>query len=157
LTLAECAMLAPIVQYPAMNPIDNPDQAKKRQQIALDRMVEEGYISRTEAEAAFSENLQVRTSLLKRYDLVAPHFAMYVRKQLEDLYGLNLLYSGGLKVYTTVDLEINRIAEEEARAHVARLQEQKVRRLERIGRRHARPHGRDPGHGRQHRLLERVD
>ncbi len=123
LTLAESAMLAPIVQYPAMNPIDNPDQAKRRQEIALERLVEEGFISRTEADAAYAEPLQVRTSMLKRYDIVAPHFAMYVRKQLEDLYGPELLYQGGLKVYTTVDLDIQRIAEEEARAHVARLQE----------------------------------
>jgi penicillin-binding protein 1C len=123
LTLAECAMLAPIVQYPAMNPIDNPDQAKKRQQIALDRMVEEGYITQTEADAAFAEPLQIHTSMLKRYDIIAPHFAMYVRKQLEDLYGPELLYRGGLKVYTTVDLDVQRIAEEEARKHIAKLQE----------------------------------
>jgi penicillin-binding protein 1C len=122
LTLAECAMLAPIVQYPGMNPIDNPDQAKTRQKIALDRMVEEGYITQTEADAAFSEPLQIHSSMLKRYDLVAPHFAMYVRKQLEDKYPLDLLYQGGLKVYTTVDLDIQRIAEEEARNHVAKLQ-----------------------------------
>ncbi len=125
LTLAECAMLAPIPQSPAMNPIDNPEQAKKRQKIALDRLVAEGYITQTEAEAAFAEPLQIHTSMLKRYDLVAPHFAMYVRKQLEDMYGLDLLYRGGLKVYTTVDLEIQRIAEEEARAHVKKLQEEK--------------------------------
>jgi penicillin-binding protein 1C len=125
LTLAECAMLAPIVQYPAMNPIDNPDEAKKRQGIALDRLLEEGYITRTEAEAAYAEQLQVHSSMLKRYDLVAPHFAVYVRKQLEDLYGAEVLYRGGLKVYTTVDLEIQRIAEEEARAHVAKLQDDK--------------------------------
>jgi penicillin-binding protein 1C len=125
LTLAECAMLAPIVQYPAMNPIDNPDEAKKRQGIALDRMVAEGYITRTESEGAFAEPLQVHSSMLKRYDLVAPHFAVYVRKQLEDLYGAEVLYRGGLRVYTTVDLEIQRIAEEEARAHVAKLQEEK--------------------------------
>jgi len=61
--------------------------------------------------------------MLKRYDIVAPHFAMYVRKQLEVLYGPELLYRGGLKVFTTVDLDIQRIAEEEARAHVANLQE----------------------------------
>jgi penicillin-binding protein 1C len=125
LTLAECAMLAPIVQYPAMNPIDNPEEAKKRQGIALSRLVEEGYITQTEADAASAEPLQIRTSILKRYDIVAPHFAMYVRKQLEDRYGAELLYQGGLKVYTTVDLDIQRIAEEEARAQVARLQEQK--------------------------------
>lgn len=125
LTLAECAMLAPIVQYPGMNPIDNPDQAKKRQRIALDRMLAEGYISQTEADAAYAEPLQVRSSMLKRYDIIAPHFAMYVRKQLEDQFGSDLLYRGGLKVYTTVDLEMQRIAEEEARKHVAALQEKK--------------------------------
>jgi penicillin-binding protein 1C len=124
LTLAECAMLAPIVQYPAMNPIDNPDEAKKRQKIALERLTEEGYITQTEADAAYAEPLQIHSSMLKRYDIVAPHFAMYVRKQLEDLYGPELLYQGGLKVYTTVDLDIQRIAEEEAKAHVAKLQEQ---------------------------------
>ncbi|MFC2030434.1 penicillin-binding protein [Chloroflexota bacterium] len=124
LNLAESAMLAPIVQYPAMNPIDNPDHAKNRQKIALDRMVAEGYITNAEADAAFSENLNVHTSFLKRYDILAPHFAMYVRKQLEDEFGPNLLYRGGLKVYTTVDMDVNRIAEEEARKHVARLQEQ---------------------------------
>ncbi|MEJ2209025.1 MAG: transglycosylase domain-containing protein [Anaerolineae bacterium] len=125
LTLAECAMLAPIVQYPAMNPIDNPDEAKKRQGIALDRLVEEGYITRTEAEGAFAEQLQVHSSMLKRYDLVAPHFAVYVRKQLEDMFSPDVLYRGGLKVYTTVDLDIQRIAEEEAREHVAKLQDEK--------------------------------
>jgi penicillin-binding protein 1C len=124
LTLAECAMLAPIVQYPAMNPIDNPDEARKRQRIALQRLTEEGYITQTQADAAYAEQLQIHTSMLKRYDLVAPHFAMYVRKQLEDMpeIGPEKLYRGGLKVYTTVDLEINRIAEEEARKQIDRLQ-----------------------------------
>jgi penicillin-binding protein 1C len=124
LTLAESAMLAPIVQYPAMNPIDNPDEAKKRQGIALDRLVEEGYITRTEADAAFAEKLQIHSSMLKRYDIVAPHLAMYVRKQLEDQFGLDTLYQGGLRVYSTVDLDVQRIAEEEARNQVAALQEQ---------------------------------
>jgi penicillin-binding protein 1C len=124
LSLAESTMLAPIVQYPAMNPIDNPDEAKKRQRIALDRLVVEGYITQTEADAAFAENLQVHSSMLKRYDIVAPHFAMYVRKQLEDQFGLDRLYQGGLRVYTTVDLDVQRIAEEEARKQVEALQEQ---------------------------------
>jgi len=124
LSLAECAMLAPIVQYPAMNPIDNPDIAKERQKIALDRLAAEGYITQTDAAVAYAETLDVRTSMLKRYDIVAPHFAVYVRKQLEDRYGAELLYRGGLRVYTTVDLDIQRIAEEEARAQVAALQEQ---------------------------------
>ncbi|MGD2206795.1 MAG: transglycosylase domain-containing protein, partial [Anaerolineae bacterium] len=124
LTLAECAMLAPIVQYPAMNPIDNPDEAKKRQRIALDRMVDEGFITQTEADGAYAERLNVHTSMLKRYDIKAPHFAMYVLKQLEDKYDSNTLYRGGLKVYTTVDMDINRVAEEETRKQIAKLQEQ---------------------------------
>ncbi len=124
LTLGESAMLAPIVQYPAMNPVDNPEQAKKRQKIALERLTAEGYINQTEADAAYAENLNVHTSILKRYDLVAPHFGVYVRKQLEDLYGPELLYRGGLRVYTTVDLDVQRIAEEEARNQVVKLQEQ---------------------------------
>ncbi|HSR29756.1 MAG TPA: penicillin-binding transpeptidase domain-containing protein, partial [Anaerolineae bacterium] len=80
--------------------------------------------TQTEAEAAFAEPLQVRSSMLKRYDLVAPHFAVYVLKQLEDAFPAEVLYQEGLKVYTTVDLDIQRIAEEEARAQVARLQEE---------------------------------
>ena len=124
LSLAESAMLAPIVQYPAMNPIDNPDQAKIRQGIALTRLVEEGYITQTEADAAYAEKLQIYSSMLKRYDILAPHFSMYVRKQLEDQFGPDLLYRGGLRVYTTVDLDVHSIAEEEARNQVAALQEQ---------------------------------
>jgi penicillin-binding protein 1A len=52
LDLAESAMLAPIPQFPALNPIDNLEEAKKRQDITLDRMVEEGYLTPEEAEAA---------------------------------------------------------------------------------------------------------
>jgi penicillin-binding protein 1C len=125
LSLAESAMLAAIPQYPAMNPIDNPDEAKKRQKISLDRLVAEGYVTQTEADAAWAEPLAVHTSLLKRYDIVAPHFAMYVRKQLEDMYGLDRLYQEGLRVYTTIDLDMQRVAEEEARKQVKALQDEK--------------------------------
>jgi penicillin-binding protein 1C len=125
LDLAECAMLAPIPQYPGMNPVWNPEEAKKRQGIALQRLMEEGYITQTEADAAFAEELTIHTATLKRYDIVAPHFAMYVRKQLEDMYGLDRLYREGLRVYTTIDLDMQRVAEEEANAQVKALQGQK--------------------------------
>jgi penicillin-binding protein 1C len=125
LTLAECTMLAPIVQYPALNPIDNPTEAKKRQKIALDRMVDEGYITPDEALAAYAETLDVHTNLLKRYDIISPHFAVYVRKQLEEMFEPAVLYTQGLRVYTTLDLDIQAMAEEEVRAQVQRLQEEK--------------------------------
>lgn len=125
LDLAECAMLAPIPQYPGMNPVYNPEEAKKRQAIALQRLVEEGYITQTEADAAFAQDLQVHSATLKRYDIVAPHFAMYVRKQLVDMYGEDTLYTQGLRVYSTIDLDMQRVAEEEANAQVKALQDAK--------------------------------
>src|SRR5690606_1337618 len=52
LNLAEAAMLAPVPQFPALNPIDNPEDAKERQGLALQAMVQAGYITQAEAEAA---------------------------------------------------------------------------------------------------------
>jgi len=60
LSLAECAMLAPIPQFPALNPLDDYEQAKKRQGITLNRMVEEGVITQEEAKAAFAKELDVK-------------------------------------------------------------------------------------------------
>ena len=55
ITVAEAAMLAPIPQFPALNPIDNPEDAKQRQGVTLQAMVEAGEISKAEADAAFAK------------------------------------------------------------------------------------------------------
>ena len=123
LNLAECAMLAPIPQFPALNPIDNPEQAKKRQELALQAMVRDGHITQAQAEAAFAQTLEVK-HVAERFDIVAPHFSIYVRKQLEDMFGPDLVYRGGLRVYTTLDLALNQEAERIARAHVNKLMEE---------------------------------
>src|SRR5688500_12201607 len=84
LSLAEAAMLAPIPQFPALNPIDNPDDTKERQGLALQAMVQAGYITQMEAEAAFAEQLTLRKSVAERFDvLTAPHFALYVLEQIK--------------------------------------------------------------------------
>ncbi|MFZ5917499.1 MAG: penicillin-binding protein [Chloroflexota bacterium] len=123
LDLAECSMLALIPQSPAYNPIDNWEEAKERQAITLNRMVEESYITPQEAEAAYRQDLQIRErGVLERYEVKVPHFALFVEKQLVQKFGEDLVYRGGLKVYTTVDLDLQARAEEIARAHIATLE-----------------------------------
>lgn len=117
LTLAESAMLVPIPQSPAYNPFDAPEEAKQRQEIALRRMVEEGYIPQAEADAAAAEPLEYAVSE-ERFDIKAPHFSMYVRRKLEDMYGPELVAGGGLRVYTTLDLDLNRQAQCSAQTYL---------------------------------------
>jgi len=122
LDLAECAMLAAIPQFPALNPINAPEEARKRQHLVLDAMLREGYITAEQAVAAKAEPLQVRSSLAERFDVQAPHFSLYVQQRLEQELG-QLAYQG-LKVYTTLDLDLQRKAEEIAREQVKKLQEE---------------------------------
>jgi membrane carboxypeptidase/penicillin-binding protein len=121
LTLAEAATLAAIPQFPAMNPVDNPDKALERRALVLDAMAREGCITPEEAEGAKVEQLTVAGSVEKRYDILAPHFSVYVRKQLEEMFGPELVYRGGLQVYTTVDLDLQAQAQCAAQAHIRRL------------------------------------
>lgn len=122
LDLAECAMLAAIPQYPGLNPIDAPEQAKRRQALVLDAMVSEGYITPEQAEAAKKQETRINT-LQERFDIQAPHFSMYVRKKLEDMFGADMVYQGGLKVYTTLDFDLQRKAEEAVSTNIKLLQE----------------------------------
>lgn len=69
LSLAEAAMLAPIPHSPAQNPINNSEEAKKRQGLALTAMVNAGFISRQDADAAFAQPLQLRTSAAERFEI----------------------------------------------------------------------------------------
>ncbi len=121
LSLAESAMLAAIPQSPALNPIDNPDQAKARQELVLDAMLRDGYISQDQLVAAKYTPLAVRPTVDDRFDIIAPHYALYVRKQLEGMFGAEMVLRGGLQVYTALDLQMQEQAQCVARAHVARL------------------------------------
>ena len=124
LTLAEASMLAGLPQSPSIyDPYTNPDLAKQRQKTVLGLMTKEGYITRAQADAAWNEELHY--SVL-RVDMKAPHFVVYVRKLLEDKYGTEMLYKGGLRVYTTLDLEMQEIAQEAAREHVSALADRHV-------------------------------
>lgn len=121
LTLAEATLLAAIPQSPALNPIDNPTAAKERQALVLDAMVNAGTITLEQSAAAQFAPMQVSPGIEERFDIIAPHFALYVRQQLEKMFGPEMVLRGGLRVYTSLDLEIQRQAECVARAQVARL------------------------------------
>ena len=110
LNLAESAFLAGLPQSPsAYSPfVTNGGAWKKRQKEVLDAMVRQGYISRPEADSAYKEDLSFKSP---KVPLRAPHFVMYVRKVLEDRYGISEVERGGLTVRTTIDLATQEAAE----------------------------------------------
>ncbi len=120
LTLSEAATLAAIPQYPLLNPFDEPAAARERQNLVLDQMVVYGCITEEEAEAAKVEPWQL-ASAAEQFDFLAPHFSVYVRNRLEAMFGPDMVYSGGLRVYTTLDYDLQQQAECAARAQIARL------------------------------------
>ncbi|MCP4536388.1 MAG: hypothetical protein GY832_04510 [Chloroflexi bacterium] len=120
LTLSEASTLAVIPQYPRMNPFDDPENARIRQEIVLDKMVAWGCITTEEAVVAQYEPWDL-AKFTERFDIQAPHFSIYVRKQLEEMFNPELVYRGGLRVYTTLDMDIQEQSQCAARTHVERL------------------------------------
>ncbi len=121
LTLAEAALLAPLPYAPHLNPIDAPEAAKAQQMQILEALLANGRITRDQFASAQFAPLPPSPAEEARFDVIAPHFALYVRRQLEALVGAQALLRGGLHVYTTLDLTMQRQAECVARAQVARL------------------------------------
>ncbi len=122
LNLPEAALLAGLPQAPAFyDPYTNPEGAKARQAVVLKLMVKHGYITAEEADTAWlAWDAQNMPLVPPRYTMDAPHFVVTVREQLERMFGPEILYKGGLDVYTTLDRELQTIVEETARTHVAR-------------------------------------
>ncbi len=124
LTLAESAMLAALPNAPALyDPFTAPEKAKERQELTLRAMYEVGFITYEEMQQAMQEPVLEHLAKPKRIEIKAPHFVFYVQKLLEEKYGPDLVYRGGLTVYTTLDMEIYNIALEAARKHIAELQQ----------------------------------
>lgn len=111
LDLAEAALLAGLPKSPTRyNPLRYFDRAKARQRVVLQRMVEAGFITEQEASAAESESL----SLNKQGGggSTGGYFVDYVFKYLEERYGAQVAYHGGLKVTTTLDPQLQYAAQE---------------------------------------------
>ena len=124
LTLAQASFLAGLPQSPAIyDPFAGGlDLALSRHEDVLALMVEDGYISPEEAEAAAAE---MRDYGFKAPQLdfdIAPHFVVYVRQTVEAMFGPEALYRGaGLRIYTTLDLQLQAQAEQIVREGVAAL------------------------------------
>lgn len=126
LSLAEASMLALIPQYQALNPYFSPERAKERQGITLNGMVDAGYITQEEADAAFAEELVYASGAAERFDLrLAPHFSIYVLEELQRKFNTVAepfyIWKHGLSVRSTLDLDLHRFAEETSRDTVRRL------------------------------------
>jgi penicillin-binding protein 1A len=101
-SLAEAALICGLVKAPSRyNPYSNLDMAKQRQHIVLKRMESEGYITAKQASEAYEKPLYLSSSKYKKY--TPNYFLEYVRKYLEDEYGVEMTYKGGMKVYTTLN------------------------------------------------------
>ncbi|HRF95129.1 MAG TPA: transglycosylase domain-containing protein, partial [Aggregatilineales bacterium] len=102
LSLAECALLAGLMQNPTYyDPFTNLENAKNRQQVVLGLMVQNNYITQTDADSAFGDELQFAAT---RFPIEAPHAVMAVWEILEREYPEDL-YTRGLNVITTIDLK----------------------------------------------------
>jgi membrane peptidoglycan carboxypeptidase len=101
LDLAQASLLAGIPQAPGLyDPYLRLDEVKARQEVVLDRMVEQGYITADEASQADAEDVRLVNG--KRAD-IAPHFVAYVADQVTNKVGSDRLYTGGDQVITTLD------------------------------------------------------
>jgi penicillin-binding protein 1C len=124
LTLAEAALLAGLPAAPTYySPFGaNPQLAKNRQKLVLQRMVEEGYISQKQADQAYSEKL----NFIIEENIKAPHFVMYIKQLLVDKFNQQVVEQGGLRVKTTLDLDLQEFAQDKLATEVAKLKNYNV-------------------------------
>ncbi|MDV2495795.1 MAG: PBP1A family penicillin-binding protein [bacterium] len=110
LSLSEGAMLAGLPRAPSRySPLAHPDIALRRRAHVLGRMAKLGYITAEEAERASGEPLRLSPKVEERH---APYFVEHVRRIIEKTQGASALYHGGLHISTTLDLDLQRAAEE---------------------------------------------
>ncbi len=96
---------------------------KWRQLAVLRQMVDEGYVSEVEARRAALDDLRFAE---QEVPLHAPHFVFYVRRLLEEKYGQQLVSSGGLNIYTTLDLNLQRMVQRQAAEHITELDSRNI-------------------------------
>jgi len=113
LSLAECAVLAGLPQAPTRySPFRHPEQARARQVYVLNRMVEEGYISRAQANEALALKLDIKPRR-NIYVEEVPYYTEHVRRYVEAKYGADALYTQGLQIHAAVNIDFQKMAEQE--------------------------------------------
>ena len=102
ITLPEAALLAGLIKAPnTYSPYNNLVKAKERQEVVLARMQEEGYIKPSERE--WAKRQPINLASLRTTTDAFNYFLEYIRQQLEQRYGVEMVYKGSLRVYTTVN------------------------------------------------------
>jgi penicillin-binding protein 1A len=116
LTLPEIAMIAGMAPAPSVySPLVDPVAAEQRRNVVLARMLDSGFITQAEMDAAIATPLSINPSIPKRLYSEIPYFTSYVQQQLPQLVSAEELETGGLTVETTVNLEWQRIAQNTVR------------------------------------------
>jgi penicillin-binding protein 1A len=109
LTLEEAALLAGLPKAPqSYSPVLHPDRALKRRNLVLNAMLEDGKITAQQATDAKSKAIVLNVQ--RDLNSVAPYFVEEIRRYLESKYGSDQVHEGGLRVYTTLDVEMQRAA-----------------------------------------------
>lgn len=127
LSLAEASMMAGLIQAPEVfSPFKEYQVAKRRQAIVLDRMLELKWITPQEYQQARSQPLRLgQITSFRRSDM--PYVSEAVAQELSDRFGSDAVLKGGLRVQTTVDLRLQRLAEETVRDWHSRLRRRGIR------------------------------
>lgn len=111
LDLAESALLAGLPRSPKYySPFREPEHARGRRAYVLNRMTTLGFISREQAEAAKKASLPVPQPVATGGP--APYFIEYIRQRVEERFGSSILYTGGLNIYTSINDELQKYAEQ---------------------------------------------
>jgi penicillin-binding protein 1A len=109
LTLDEAALLAGLPKGPGVySPINHPDRAFKRRNLVINAMLEDGKI--TASQAAQARAVPLVLHLAHDPNSLAPYFVEEIRRYLEAKYGTDQVHEGGLKVYTSIDMDLQKAA-----------------------------------------------
>ena len=112
LDLNECAMLAGIPKSPNyFSPLNNLQAAQERKGLVLDQMAKYGYISSSTASKTKAESLNLVKPQKQETNGLAAYFIDYVTQQMIEKYGADAVYQEGLKIYTTLDVDMQKAAE----------------------------------------------
>jgi penicillin-binding protein 1A len=113
LTIAEMATIAGLAPAPSLYaPDKNPEAAKQRRNLVLQRMQEDGVITAAQRQAATKEPLALKSSVPKRLQVESPYFTSYIQKELPKYVSGDVLADGGLVVETTLNPTWQKVAEE---------------------------------------------
>jgi len=117
LGLAESAMLAGVIRSPGRySPYLNPEDANNRRSTVLRQMLDQGRIDNAEFEAAQAQPIE--TAGLPDNDAQAPYFVEYIKAQITERYGSELVFRGGIRIDTTLDMRLQRAAEAAVANHL---------------------------------------